>query len=213
MRSWIILILLLVSSIYAFSHAKEDNACSQQRYTEGYYDGYLEGLRQGYTEGYELSCLDGTNTSLNEIADREGVIVRHFQLPGRDPGFYTRISTRRYLYYKVLAERKENLSAYITPEEGEIKELALFLRKYYSSDIEFAEAALSLVQQLKFEEDITAFNTKYPLETLAEGSGDCEDLSTSRLSPTRWRFEGSPRFIPWPYRSSCSPTRTSLQRC
>ncbi len=117
--------------------------------------------------------------------DREGVIVRYFELPGKGEGLYSRISTRRYLYYKVLAQRQENLSAYITPSEGEIAELALVLRRYYPRDAEFAEAALDIVQQLRFEPDITAFNTKYPLETLAEGSGDCEDRALLLVSLLR----------------------------
>jgi|GEM_PF-4402721 transglutaminase-like putative cysteine protease len=184
MKSWIFLILLFLAvTLYAGTRLGEENYF--EGYAEGYYDGYLAGLRQGYEEGYELSCLESTNASLGEIAEREGVIVRYFELPGRGSGFYSRISTRRYLYYKVLAPRHSNLSAYITPEEGEVAELALMLRKHYHSDREFAEAALDIVQQLKFEPDITAFNTKYPLETLAEGSGDCEDRALLLVSLLR----------------------------
>jgi len=183
MRLWILLIAIFV--IFAGIRIRITDCNYHKGYAEGYYDGYLAGLRQGYAEGYELTCLESTNSPLGEIADREGVIVRYFELPGRGSGFYSRISTRRYIYYKVLAPRHSNISAYITPAEGEIAELALMLRKYYHSDREFAEAALDIVQQLKFEPDITAFNTKYPIETLAEGSGDCEDRALLLVSLLR----------------------------
>ncbi len=81
--------------------------------------------------------------------------------------------------------RSRNLSDYITPNESEIKELALFLRRYFPHDYDFVMASINITRQLVYENDSTPFNFKYPLETLVEGSGDCEDLATFLVSLLR----------------------------
>ncbi len=164
----LIIILISFSILLVACNLFEKN--SKKNFYEGFYEGYMQGLSQGYKEGYELSC---TEKIFPEIVRKEGVIVRKF-----DVGDYivnVRISTRKYFYYKFKEE--ENLSEYITPNESEIKELALILRKLYPDDEDFARICLKIVQQIKYEDDITAFNVKFPVETLAEGSGDCEDLA------------------------------------
>ncbi len=58
----------------------------------------------------------------------------------------------------------------------------MFLRKYFPNDYDFVTAAINITKQLIYENDSTALNFKYPLETLVEGSGDCEDLATFLVS-------------------------------
>ncbi len=171
----VIIVILHTNFTYSSSNSENSN------YYSAYHSGYIEGLRTGYSEGYSLKCFEKKPEIKNSV-QYEGVIVRKFDIGNYT--LHTRISTRRYLYYKFLA-RPSNLSEYITPEESEIKELALTLREQMPEDSKFAQAVLELVHQLDYEQDITAFNTKFPLETLAEGSGDCEDLSLLAVSLLR----------------------------
>jgi transglutaminase-like putative cysteine protease len=107
---------------------------------------------------------------------KEGVIIRRFTIDDAT-AIDVRISSKTYLYYKLLRYRppENSYADYVRPND--VQHIAQALRREYPSPWEYAEAALRLVQQISPEEDIDPWDTKYPLETLAEGAGDCEDTS------------------------------------
>ncbi len=170
-----IFIIILSTALFLLSIFKEN---IKKEFYRGFHEGYIKGLSHGYREGYDLSCIEN---NFPKIVEKEGVIIRSFDF--EDYIINVRISTRKYFYYKF--RDGESLSEYITPNESEIKELALTLRKIYPDDEDFARACLKIVHQIKYEEDITVFNVKFPVETLAEGSGDCEDLAILLVSLLR----------------------------
>ena len=81
----------------------------------------------------------------------------------------------------------ESFQKFITPEHPTISKIANDVDTSYSKDIDKANALLDIVSTLEYkydvlhpdnEEDPNADeDPKYPIETIIDGTGDCEDLS------------------------------------
>ena len=87
---------------------------------------------------------------------------------------YTSVPPSLYDYYRgktnsVNSDRE--YSKFVTPEP--VQTLADDIRNFSSSDEEFANNVLALVHQMPY----AVSNIKYPVEALAENSGDCDVLS------------------------------------
>jgi hypothetical protein len=87
---------------------------------------------------------------------------------------YTSVPPSLYDYYRgktnsVNSDRE--YSKFVTPEP--VRTLAANIRNFSSSDEEFANNVLALVHQIPY----AVSNMKYPVEALAENSGDCDVLS------------------------------------
>jgi len=96
--------------------------------------------------------------------------------------FIIRIPTDKYLYYKGLEHPLEDRSdylRYVTYGDDKVKELAKQVRSYLPkgySALDYADALHLFIHKYPHEEDIDNY-PKYAIETIAEGSGDCEDLA------------------------------------
>ena len=70
----------------------------------------------------------------------------------------------------------ESVNSWKDPESSVVREIALDLLQISKGDTElFVNLAMQLVHQIYY--NITLY-TKYPVETLVEGSGDCDNLAT-----------------------------------
>lgn len=68
------------------------------------------------------------------------------------------------------------MDSFITTSDPHIQHIVRDLDEHYDDEEKLAEHALAFVQSLFDEEDIDNY-PKYPIETLVEGGGDCEDAS------------------------------------
>ena len=154
-------------------------------------------LRTENNETREL--LQNYRNSFNECSglfenlNREGVID-HFTPNICGSKALNRISTGKYIFYKsknhsqgILKKEgvtytseinQNNVKDYITVNDSNIKRLSREIPYICKakSDEEKAESILKFVHSIPYEKDADTY-AKYPIETLAEGSGDCEDLS------------------------------------
>lgn len=110
----------------------------------------------------------------------EAIIVHWYTIEAVDGSEYIiwdRVSTSKYLYYRS-SSHSLPLPDYATYGDSDVIGLAEFIRDSYGGyDLkDVADTVLDVVQQLHYESDIDPY-AKYPIETLCEGSGDCEDLS------------------------------------
>jgi hypothetical protein len=87
---------------------------------------------------------------------------------------YTSVPPSLYDYYRGKANSVNSdreYSKFVTPEP--VQTLADNIRNFSSSNEEFANNVLALVHQIPY----AVSNIKYPIEALAENSGDCDVLS------------------------------------
>lgn len=85
-----------------------------------------------------------------------------------------------YLGYKNRTHRFDtgrDFLNYVTPEDSAIQNLAAFLTARAPSREVAAQRILDFMHQKLYVPDHNGEYVKYPLETLVEGGGDCEDLS------------------------------------
>lgn len=164
-------------------------------YDKGYASGIIEGNKSGYFEGYAIGHQVGQESGFiagkmfrqNEIdvilEKKKGLIVHRYWLRDTNRVVYDRISTTEYINYKLKKDRplENDYTEYVTYDDPHIKDLAETIRQsdaeYLGSSLDYANAVLDIVQQMRYEYDVDVYYTKYPIETLAEGSGDCEDKS------------------------------------
>jgi len=137
-----------------------------------------ESLVSTKTESLTITRTAGTLPGPTE--GLEAVIVHWYTVEtasGSEYIIWDRVSTSKYLYYR---SRSHFLSFpdYVTYGDPDVVDLAEGIRDTYGGpDLkEIADTVLDVVQQLHYEADIDPYS-KYPIETLCEGSGDCEDLS------------------------------------
>lgn len=154
---------------------------------------YINYLEQEATK-YDIPLQQESTSSLWH----EAVITRFI------PNFcgssiLSRINTKRYLYYKNLAHPighdmmngevvytelgADNFKEYVTASDLKIQSISQKILDDCKpkNDEEKANKVLEYVHKYVYEEDIDNY-AKYPIETLAEGSGDCEDLSVLAAS-------------------------------
>jgi len=132
------------------------------------------------TETMSLTITRTATTPPGPTEELEAVIVHMYTIMTADGSEYIiwdRVSTRKYLYYR---SRSHSLTfpEYVTYGDPDVIDLAEGIRDIYGGHglKEIADTVLDVVQQLHYESDIDPY-AKYPIETLCEGSGDCEDLS------------------------------------
>ena len=130
-----------------------------------------------------LAC--GCILSYQAYAPSRGNIVKHFEWEFRGKRFCWDLSIPQQLlrHYQVLP-RTYDYSRYVTdPKDDEY--LEMLSEKLAEADVESGwsgkiDFVLAFVQSLRYEPDnSTGYDEypRYPLETLAEGGGDCEDTA------------------------------------
>lgn len=88
-----------------------------------------------------------------------------------------------YNYYKGQKRVYDNFSHYLDEAPGHevmkdfANEFKLLASEHNWSDWQLAECAINFVQTLKYRNDGTWEYPRYPIETLVEKGGDCEDLA------------------------------------
>lgn len=107
------------------------------------------------------------------IAYADSIAMHSWKLP---------ISSSDYLRYKGLSHRTNSLEEYVsfvTFDDDTIKKIAEGLTQYAKSKEEKAKILLNYVHQHMYDESIEKNENyiKYPIETIVERCGDCEDLS------------------------------------
>ncbi|RLF21896.1 MAG: hypothetical protein DRN15_10405 [Thermoprotei archaeon] len=115
---------------------------------------------------------------MDELVSFDGVI------PALDYMYYRLNVTREPMTLELRLELLEReVSEYVTYDEPVIVDVADLLREIAGYDDElFANLVLQLVHELTYNETLYP---KYPIETLVEGSGDCDNLSILAASIMR----------------------------
>ncbi len=130
-------------------------------------------------------ALDGSNYLVHRVwmyNDRERKC--EVKAPKELYNYYQR--ERGHNFYRYELEGKligDNRNSFVFSEKGKpvIRDLARKLETLAFSEIEKVEVALSYVQTLPYSYDSTSKRVdeyvRYPVETLVDGCGDCEDKS------------------------------------
>ncbi|MBN1160214.1 MAG: hypothetical protein JXA43_03215 [Candidatus Diapherotrites archaeon] len=111
---------------------------------------------------------------------REAVIVHYFPSINGAPPFKHRVYASTYVKQRMVPHTSKDYNDYVTYEDEQIIYDVSFIRgnmlsgSYTQEDL--ANTILAYVHSIPYESDLDNY-TKYPIETYAEGSGDCEDLS------------------------------------
>jgi hypothetical protein len=137
--------------------------------------------------------------TLQTVADAEESYAIAY---ARDIGGYEwqfQIPISDYMKFRVQQHRMpamkhigDSLMQYVTPEDPTIKRIAGEFLKYAKTREEAAQNIVDFAQQTVYNKDIESKGTefvRYPLETLVENSGDCEDtaiLAASLLKAARF---------------------------
>lgn len=136
----------------------------------------------------DLPLLDGLAGSTAPDPDIEGAVDREFRQPfdGRETVFTLSVPEALYDYYSRRA-RTSAYGSYVSDsyDDEYVRSLADALRAYGDreglSDREVVDHAMVFVQHLTYTDDAvgTGFDEypKYPVETLVDRGGDCEDTS------------------------------------
>ncbi len=122
-----------------------------------------------------------TLTGVPQIEDAN-ILVYGANLKNHDWKFL--ISAKEYFKLKKMSHRHNTVEEYVkfvTYDNEKIKEIAENVTKFSSSQEEKAQVILDFVHQIVYdktiEDDGMPDYVRYPLETLVERNGDCEDLT------------------------------------
>jgi len=115
----------------------------------------------------------------NTVLKREVTWFDNFS-PKNEWSYSLKINRTDYLAYVIRKHPFDIdyrlIDDFITPHDKDIKNISEYLVNHYPEKLDQAEHVLAFVQSMSYEGDIDEY-PKYPLETLVEGGGDCEDTS------------------------------------
>ncbi|MFQ5887689.1 MAG: hypothetical protein ACE5HY_03230 [Candidatus Hydrothermarchaeales archaeon] len=115
----------------------------------------------------------------NTILNREVLWSDNFS-PYSKWSYTLRVNRVNYLFYVTSTHPFDidyrRIDDFITPQDSSIRDISGTLADHYVGRKNLAEHVLAFVQSLPYEGDMDEY-PKYPLETLVEGGGDCEDTS------------------------------------
>lgn len=142
-----------------------------------------------------LLALIGFTASAHTVVERDGYyeVEHEWQYKGKDCSIILNISTNLYDYYR---NDREHLAYYYQFEDGEVPPnyfsfmlseydrpvmhaIAEELSRFGTTEEDRIDLALSFVQSLPYAYDNDSKDAdeyvRYPIETLVDGQGDCED--------------------------------------
>jgi len=115
----------------------------------------------------------------NTVLKREVTWFDNFS-PKNEWSYSLKINRTDYLTYVIRKHPFDIdyrlIDDFITPQDRNIENISEYLVNHYPEKLDQAEHVLAFVQSMSYEGDIDEY-PKYPLETLVEGGGDCEDTS------------------------------------
>ncbi len=122
---------------------------------------------------------DFSQLTRNTVLKREVTWSDNFS-PKNEWSYSLKINRTDYLAYVIRKHPFDIdyrlIDDFITSQDRDIKNISEYLVNHYPEKLDQAEHVLAFVQSMSYEGDIDEY-PKYPLETLVEGGGDCEDTS------------------------------------
>ncbi|MBI4919019.1 transglutaminase domain-containing protein [archaeon] len=149
----------------------------------GYYEANKDRLTPNIKSAITVVVEPGNNT-INRFSQIEDsyVLVYGSHLENHDWKFM--ISAEEYFKFKQKSHRHntiEEFARFVTYDHKNIKQIAESVTKFSNSPEEKARVILDFVHQMVYDKTIEDKGmpdyVRYPLETLVERNGDCEDLT------------------------------------
>lgn len=134
--------------------------------------------------GYNSVSLCVKEIKFNEL-QRKGTIVRSVRVQGRD--YVINLPVERYIESKAqlhLSDSRSHFREVTAVEEPVLEKILLDFKIPTENQESDAQTILNFVHGLTYVKHVVEY-TKTPLETLAEGCGDCKDLSVLTYSLMR----------------------------